>query len=47
VERGSGLKWSGEMASGEVLGFVPSIWEELAAGTPGEDAPVRVMAHPD
>jgi hypothetical protein len=39
--------WSGEMASGEVLGFVPGIWDELAAGTPGPDAPVGVMAHPD
>jgi hypothetical protein len=35
------------MASGEVLGFVPGIWDELAAGTPGPDAPVGVMAHPD
>jgi hypothetical protein len=47
VERGSCLKWSGEMASGEVLGFVLGIWDELAAGTPGEDAPVGVMDHPD
>jgi hypothetical protein len=31
------------MASGEVLGFVPGIWDELAAGTPGSDAPVGVM----
>jgi hypothetical protein len=46
VERGSGLTWSGEMASGEVLGFVPGIWDELAAGTPGSDAPVGVMDHP-
>jgi hypothetical protein len=35
------------MASGEVLGCVPGIWDELAAGTPGADAPVGVMAHPD
>jgi hypothetical protein len=35
------------MASGEVLGFVPGIWDELAAGTPGSDAPVGVMSHPD
>jgi hypothetical protein len=47
VERGRCLKWSGEMASGEVLGFAPGIWDELAAGTPGSDAPVAVMDHPD
>jgi hypothetical protein len=35
------------MASGEVLGFVPGIWDELAAGTPGVNAPVWVMFHPD
>ena len=35
------------MASGEVLGLVPGIWDELAAGTPETDAPVGVMAHPD
>jgi hypothetical protein len=35
------------MASGEVLGFAPGIWDELAAGTPGPNAPVGVMAHPD
>jgi hypothetical protein len=35
------------MASGEVLGFVPGIWDELAAGTPGSDASVGGMAHPD
>jgi hypothetical protein len=35
------------MASGEVLGFAPGIWDELAAGTPGPDAPVGVMAHHD
>ena len=45
VDRGSCLTWSGEMASGEVLGFVPGIWDELAAGTPGSDAPVGVMSH--
>jgi hypothetical protein len=28
------------MASGEVWGFVPGIWDELAAGTLGSDAPV-------
>jgi hypothetical protein len=32
--------WSGETASGEVLGSVSGIWDELAAGAPGEDAPV-------
>ena len=26
---------------------MPGIWDELAAGTPGDDAPVGVMAHPD
>ena len=31
------------MASGEVLGFVPGIWDELAAGTPASDAPVGVI----
>jgi hypothetical protein len=35
------------MASGEVLGFAPGIWDELAAGTPETDAPVGVMTHPD
>jgi hypothetical protein len=30
------------MASGEVLGSMSSIWEELAAGTAGEDALVEV-----
>jgi hypothetical protein len=35
------------MASGEVLGFVPGIWDALVAGTPGSDAPVGVMSHPD
>jgi hypothetical protein len=35
------------MASGEVLGFVPGIWDELAAGTPDTEAPVGVMAHLD
>jgi hypothetical protein len=35
------------MASGEVLGFRPSIWDELAAGTQRSDAPVEVMDHPD
>jgi hypothetical protein len=36
------------MASGEVLDFVPGIWDELAAGTPETEAPVGgVMAHPD
>jgi hypothetical protein len=35
------------MASGEVLGFAPGIWDELAAGTPGVNAPVGVMFHPD
>jgi hypothetical protein len=33
------LGWSGEMASGEVSG-VPGIWDELTAGTPGEDTQV-------
>jgi hypothetical protein len=47
VERGSCPVWSDEMASGEVLGFVPGIWGELAAGTPGSAAPVGVMDHPD
>ena len=30
------------MASGEVLGGMSGIWDELAAGTPGDDAPVGV-----
>jgi hypothetical protein len=47
VERSGGLGWSGERASGEGLGFVPGIWDELAAGTPGDDAPVGVTFHPD
>jgi hypothetical protein len=36
-----------EMASAEVLGFAPGIWDELAAGTPATDVPVGVMTHPD
>jgi hypothetical protein len=47
VDRSRGLGWSGEMASGEVWGFRPGIWDELAAGTPETDAPVGVMDHPD
>ena len=47
MDRSRTLGWSGEMASGEVLGLVPGIWDELAAGTPETDAPVGVMAHPD
>ena len=47
MDRSRALGWSGEMASGEVLGLVPGIWDELAAGTPETDAPVGVMAHPD
>jgi hypothetical protein len=35
------------MASGEVLDFAPGIWDELVAGTPGPNAPVGVMTHPD
>jgi hypothetical protein len=35
------------MAAGEVLGFAPGLWDALAAGTPGPNAPVGVMAHPD
>jgi hypothetical protein len=35
------------MASGEVPGFVPGIWDELTADTPGANAPVGVMDHPD
>jgi hypothetical protein len=35
------------MASGEVLGCAPGIWDELAAGTPETAAPVGVMTHPD
>jgi hypothetical protein len=35
------------MASGEVWGTVPGIWDELAAGTPETDSPVGVMVHPD
>ena len=47
MDRRRGLSWSGEMASGEVLGCAPGIWDELAAGTPGEHAPVGVMFRPD
>ena len=47
MDESSGLVWSGEMASGEVLGFVPGIWDERAAGTPGDDVPVGVTYHPD
>ena len=47
MARGRGLQWRGERASGEVWGFVPGIWDERAAGPPGEDAPVGVMVHPD
>jgi hypothetical protein len=36
VERGDGIRRD---ASG--------IWDELPAGTPGNDAPVGVMVHPD
>jgi hypothetical protein len=35
------------MAAGEGLGFVPGIWGDLAAGTPGSEAPVGVMAPPN
>jgi hypothetical protein len=42
-ERRSGLLRSGEMASGEVLGW-PDIWDELAAGRPGDDAAVGMHA---
>jgi hypothetical protein len=47
VDRRRRLSWSGEIASGEVLGLAPGIWDELAAGTPGPDTPVGVMAHPN
>jgi hypothetical protein len=47
VGRRRGLSWSGEMASGEVWGLAPGIWDELAAGTPGSKAPVGVRAQPD
>ena len=47
VARSRGLQWSGEMASGEVVGFAPGIGDELAAGPPETDAPVGVMTHPD
>jgi hypothetical protein len=26
---------------------MPGPWDKLAAGTPGDDAPVGVMVHPD
>jgi hypothetical protein len=35
------------MASGEVSGLVPGIWDELAAGTPEPLLRLGVMAHPD
>ncbi len=44
-ERGRGPLRSGEMTSGEVLGS-PSIWDELAAGAPGANAPVGVHTPP-
>jgi hypothetical protein len=47
VDRSRGLSWSGEMASGEVSGLVPGIWDELAAGTPEPLLRLGVMAHPD
>ena len=47
MARSCGLGWSGEMASGEVLGFVPGIWDDLAAGTPETEAPVGEMTPPD
>ena len=34
------------MASGEVSDS-SGIWDELTAGTPGDDAPVGVTYHPD
>ena len=40
------MLWSGEMASGEGSS-VAVFWDERAAGTPGEEAPVGVMDHPD
>ena len=46
MERSRGLKWSGEIASGEVSDSL-GIWDELTAGPPGDDAPVGVMYHPD
>ena len=47
VDESGGPLWSGAMASGEVLGVVPGIGDDLAAGTPGSEAPVGVMAPPD
>jgi hypothetical protein len=44
VDRSRALWWSREMASGEVLGGMSGIWDERAAGTPGEVAPVGVVA---
>jgi hypothetical protein len=41
VDRGSGLKWSGEIAPGEVSDDAGP-WDELPAGLPGDDAPVGV-----
>jgi hypothetical protein len=32
------------MASGEVVGGMSGLWEERAAGTPGEVAPVGVVS---
>jgi hypothetical protein len=46
VEESGCLLWSGAMPSGEVLGFVPGIWGELAAGTPGPNAPVGGRVSP-
>jgi hypothetical protein len=37
VERGDGI----------LRGVDSGIWDELAAGTAGNEAPVGVMAHPD
>ena len=45
VEESRGLLWSGEMASGEGAARLV-LWDEVAAGTSGDDAPVGVGIAP-
>jgi hypothetical protein len=45
--RGEQCLWRrGAMASGEVPGVMSGLWDEPAAGAPGEDAPVGVSSSP-
>jgi len=47
VERSRRFGWSGSMASGEAWAGRFDAWDERTTGTPGSDAQVGVMAHPD